>query len=347
MGYKNLGKITPTNVVSSNRITTVSGGKVIKARDGKMSTGLAFLVGELEKLNEKINEPLSTVTWARDIPVKVGGGWVEKISAMGVDYGIQGGGMEDTIISGGANQIPVIQYDMNKGLFNTHIFSAVMRINWIDMQKSQITNRSLEQMATNGIRQAYDKHQDTNVYLGFPTHDCYGLFNRPEVTVQEISTGATSKKKKWKEKTPDEILLDINTAILAGWENSGWDISAIPNHILVPYEQLNYLATTRIGELAEKTILSFLLENNVAKVNDVDLEIAAVMYAKGAGTGNSDRMVCYVNDDKFIAVEELVPLKRAITQTNPQYVSLDSVYVANLSEVEVLYDQPITYWDGI
>ena len=58
-------------------------------------------------------------------------------------------------------------------------------------------------------------------------------------------------------------------------------------------------------------------------------------------------MVCYVNDDYFIAVEELVPLKRAITETKTDTVSFDSVYVANVSEVELFYNQPITYWDGI
>lgn len=344
--YKNLGQITKAEIVKPKRMSAVSGGRVIKAKDGKMSSGLAFLVGELEKINDKLLKPLSSITWSRDLPVKVGGGWVETISAMGVNYGIQGGGASDSIITGGVNEIPVIQYDLNKGTFATHIFASVMRINWVDMQKAQITNRSLEQLAQDGIRAAYDKHMDTNVYLGFPTHNFYGLMNNPNITVQQVSDGASGKKT-FKDKTPDEILQDINTAILSGWERAEWDRDAIPNHILMPYEQLNYLATTRIGEHADKTILTFLLENNVAKVNGVELELAAVSYAKGAGVDKKDRMVVYCNDDRFIAVEELVSLKRAMTQTNTESVSFDSVYVANISEVEILYEQPITYWDGI
>lgn len=342
--YTNIGQMNGQMI--THRGFTATGGRVIKARDGKMSTGLAFLRGELEKLDEKIRQPLSTKSWTRDLPVKVGGGWVETISAMGINYGIQGGGMEDSIIAGGVNEIPVIQADMNKDVYKTHVFAAVMRVGWIDMQKSQITSRSLEQMATDGIRAAYDKHMDRNGYLGFSKYDCYGLLNNPNVTVSEVANGAGGKKT-WKDKTPDEILYDINHAILVGWERAGWDLDAIPNHIVIPYEQLNYISTTRIGELAEKTILSFLLENNTAKANGVDLEICAAMYAKGAGTGGKDRMVCYINDDYYIAVEELVPLKRAITETKTDTVSFDSVYVANVSEVELFYDQPITYWDGI
>ena len=68
---------------------------------------------------------------------------------------------------------------------------------------------------------------------------------------------------------------DINEAILLAWNASENDNAAIPNHIIMPYEQFNYLATTKVTDLAEKTILTFLLENNVAKQNGSDLVIAA------------------------------------------------------------------------
>lgn len=343
--YKNIGKYNG-GIISSSRVSgTVPAGSV-RMKDASIASGLAFLTGELEKIDNKVRQPLSTITYARDIPVKTGGGWVETLSAMGIDYGIQGGGMDDSIISNDANQIPVIQADMNKQTFKTHIFASVMRIFWVDMQRSKITGRSLEQMATDGIRAAYDKHMEKNVYLGFTKYDTYGLFNQPTVAVQNVAAGASTKKT-WKDKTPDEILKDINTAIAECWGKAEYDRSAIPNHILIPYEQLIYISTTRISEIAEETILSFLLKHNTAKANGVDLVIAATQYAKGAGVGNTDRMVCYVNDDRFIAVEELVSLNRSLTQTKTDTLSYDSVYTANISEVEVFYDQPIAYYDGI
>lgn len=343
--YKNIGKYNG-GIISSSRVSgTVPAGSV-RMKDASIASGLAFLTGELEKIDNKVRQPLSTITYARDIPVKTGGGWVETLSAMGIDYGIQGGGMDDSIISNDANQIPVIQADMNKQTFKTHIFASVMRIFWVDMQRSKITGRSLEQMATDGIRAAYDKHMEKNVYLGFTKYDTYGLFNQPTVAVQNVAAGASTKLT-WKDKTPDEILKDINTAIAECWGKAEYDRSAIPNHILIPYEQLIYISTTRISEIAEETILSFLLKHNTAKANGVDLVIAATQYAKGAGVGNTDRMVCYVNDDRFIAVEELVSLNRSLTQTKTDTLSYDSVYTANISEVEVFYDQPIAYYDGI
>ena len=57
------------------------------AYDAQMASGMAYLVGELEKVDPKIREPLSSVTWQRDIVAKTGGGWVEFTSTFEVDYG--------------------------------------------------------------------------------------------------------------------------------------------------------------------------------------------------------------------------------------------------------------------
>lgn len=342
--YKEIGTIQG-GIFSSGISGTVKDSMPMK--DAAVSTGLAFLEGELEKIDPKIRQPLSIITWPRDIPVKTGGGWVEVLSAMGVNYGIQGGGMEDSIIADGANQIPVIQFDMNKEQYRTHVFSAVMRINYIDLQRSKITGRSLEQLAQDGIRASYDKHMDRNTYLGFKQFGCFGLLNQPTVPVSNVQAGAVSKKTKWEEKTPDEILADINEAITKTWERAEFASEAVPNHILLPFKQYIYLSTTRLTELADETILSFLLKKNVAKQNGVDLVIAATQYAKGAGAGGADRMAVYVNNDRFIAMEELVPLNRIMTQPKTDTLSYDSVYAANISEVEVFYDQTISYVDGI
>lgn len=347
MAYKNMGQYNG-GIIKSRATGTVPQGAV-RTTDASITSGLTFLTGELEKVDSKIRQPLNTLTYARDLPIKTGGGWVETLSAMGIEYGMQGGGQEQSIITGGGvNEIPVIQADMSKEIFKTHAFAAVMRVFWVDVQRSKITGRSLEQMAIDGIRAAYDKHMERNAYLGFPNYDTYGLFNQPTVKVQKVADGAAgSGKKKWTEKTPDEILKDINTAIAECWANAAYDRDAIPNHILIPYEQLIYISTTRMSDIAEGTILDFLLKHNTAKANGVDLVIAATSFAKGAGVGNTDRMVVYVNDDRFIAMEELVSLNRSMTQTKTDTLSYDSVYTANISEVEVFYDQPICYYDGI
>ena len=211
---------------------------------------------------------------------------------------------------------------------------------WVDMQRGNVTGRNLDQLLRDGLRMTYDKHMDENTYVGFARYGTTGLVNNANVTITSATGNFTAI-------TPDQILGDINTAILTAWAAAGSDLDAIPNHIIMPYEQFNYIATTRIGQLAEKTILTFLLENNVAKQNGVDLYIGATAWCDGAGAGGADRMVVYCNKERYIAMDELVPLTRAMTTPNAERFSYDTAYAGNVSEVEVFYTQPIIYVDGI
>lgn len=242
----------------------------------------------------------------------------------------------------------MVQADFSKGLFKAHMIAAGTRVQWIDMQRGNMTGRNLDSLLRDGLRMTYDKHMDENTYVGFKTYGTTGLLNNPDVTVTDAEATGASSGTTFKSKTPDQILADINAAILAAWEQAEYDLDAIPNHIIMPYEQYNYLATTRVSELAEKTILTFLLENNVAKQNGSDLFIGASVWCKGAGAdGTSDRMAVYSNKERYVAMDELVPLTRAMTSPNTQYFCYDTAYAGNVSEVEVFYSQTIIYVDGI
>lgn len=346
--YKELGTFRDKDVVfgDSSAGSRYIGTAPLRMNDAAIANGGVFLASELEKLDPKISEPLKRVTYPRDIRVKVGGGWVDTIAKMYIDYGINGGSGDGAITAAGANTGNVVQAQFGKDAWKTHIYTSTLRIPFVDMQRGQIVGRSLESLLTDAIRLNYDKHQEMNVYTGFQTYGTTGIINNPDVVASGVKAGASGSTD-WDTKTPDEILADINTAIEAGWAAAEYDLSAIPNHILVPFAQFTLIQTRKVSELADKTIMTFLLENNVAKLNGSDLVIGGTSFCEGAGAGGTDRMVAYVNHDRFIAVEELVPLARTMTQPNTDKLSYDSVYMANLSEVEIFYTQPITYWDGI
>ena len=322
-------------------LNTMQGGAKPFAMDAAgIASGQAFLTSELEKRDMLVRTPLTSFTYTRDIPIRVGGGWAEYVSAMNVGYGITGGSGDNLIQAASVDGIPLIQANFGKDLWKTHVISAGTRIFWVDMQRGNMTGRNIDTLLRDGLRMSYDKHMDENTYVGFVRYGTTGLVNNPDVTI----TSATGN---WTSLTPDQILADVNNAILAAWAAAGYDLDAIPNHIILPYEQFNYIATTRIGQLAEKTILTFLLENNVTKQNGSDLYIGATAWCKGAGTGNVDRMVVYCNKERFVAMDELVPLTRAMTTPNAERFSYDTAYAGNVSEVEVFYNQTIIYVDGI
>lgn len=322
-------------------LNTMQGGVKPFAMDAAgIASGQAFLTSELEKRDMLVRTPLTSFTYTRDLPIRVGGGWAEYVSAMNVGYGITGGSGDNLVQAAAVDGIPLVQANFGKDLWKTHVISAGTRVFWVDMMRGNMTGRNIDTLLRDGLRMTYDKHMDENAYVGFATYGTTGLVNNANVTINS-ATGNFSAL------TPDQILADINDAILDAWAAAGYDLDAIPNHIIMPYEQYNYIATTRIGQLAEKTILTFLLENNVAKQNGADLFLGATSWCKGAGTGNVDRMVVYCNKERFIAMDELVPLTRAMTTPNAERFSYDTAYAGNVSEVEVFYTEPIRYVDGI
>lgn len=332
MAFKNVGATT---------LNTMPGASKPFAMDAAgIASGQAFLTSELEKRDMLVRTPLTSFTYSRDIPVRVGGGWAEFVSAMNVGYGLTGGSGEGMIGSGSADGIPMVQADFGKDLWKTHAIYAGTRVFWIDMQKGNMTGRNIDTLLRDGLRMAYDKHMDENVYAGFAKYGTTGLINNPDVVI-------TNATKTWATATPDEILEMVNNAILATWARAAYDLDAIPNHIVLPYEQYNYIATTKVTNLAEKTILTFLEENNVATKNGGDLFIGATVWCKAAGTGSTDRMVVYSNKERYVAIDELVPLTRAMTTPNAERFSYDTAYAGNVSETEVFYPETITYTDGI
>ena len=346
MSFQNMGT-TNGGVIASSMATAPGAINNVFAMDAAgVASGNAFLTSELEKRDTLIRKPLTSVTYPRDIVVQTGGGWVDYVSALSVAYGLTGGAGNSPVTAGGANGLPIVQASLDKGVYKAHVFAVALRIMFQDMQRSNFIGRSLDQLLQDGVRLSYDKHMDMSVYVGLDEYDTTGLVNNPNAVETTVAEGASSTTY-WADKTPDEILNDVNTALLTTWAAAEYDESAVPNHILLPYEEYNYIMTTKVTDLATETIFDFLMQNNVASKNGGDLFIGATRWCKGTGTSGTDRMVVYINHERFVKVEELVPLSRVMSAPNVANVCYDTAYMANISEVEIFYPQTITYWDGI
>lgn len=90
MKFQNMGTFDGGTVVSSP--ASAAAPQRFQTMDAAaIANGGAFLSSELEKRDNTIRQPLTSFTYGRDIPVRVGGGWAEFVSAMNVDYGVTGG----------------------------------------------------------------------------------------------------------------------------------------------------------------------------------------------------------------------------------------------------------------
>lgn len=308
--------------------------------------GLVFLAGELEKQDPRLLEPLTSITAPRDIDVLPGGGWVSLTSNVFVDYATTGND-EDAIIGGETTNIPVSQANITKDVFKTFTFAEILRLPLFDDLKLQQIGRSLSQILDDGLRLNHSKMIDRNVYVGISKTGTYGLVNNPNVTADYVANNAAGTSRLWSNKTPIEIMQDINDIVNQTWINSEYDLSGMATNVLIDPNSYKYITNTPITVAGTQSIKNYFLENNIATDQGRKLEIWPSRWCLGAGVGGTQRMVAYVKAVNRVNMDMTVPLSRVMTAPVVQSASYETLYAAQFSQVKFLYYQCCEYADGI
>ena len=115
----------------------------------RASDSYTFLMKELEKVDEKILEPLTGTDWPRDMPVITGGGLLESIVSVDVTYASTGRD-EDNLIFDATNDIPVVQADMSQSVARCFNFAEYM--SFLNMEKLIQCKNGLEPLKSKGLR---------------------------------------------------------------------------------------------------------------------------------------------------------------------------------------------------
>lgn len=184
-----------------------------------------------------------------------------------------------------------------------------------------------------------------NVYRGYDKVNSTGLCNSGSVMRSTAASTGTGNSTRWSAKTADQILDDINTVISGIWQSCDCASDALPNHILVPVEQFGLLVTRKVSDDSERSILTYVLENNLTNQQGGNLIISPCKWCRSIGTSGADRMVCYINDPERICFNLTQPLRRMDTEYAEMRIKIP--YIAQFSEVRFLYPATVRYMDGI
>ena len=303
-----------------------------------------FLMKQLEKVDEKILEPLTGTDWPRDMPVITGGGLLESIASVDVTYASTGTS-EDSLIFEAANDIPVMQADLSRSVARTFNFAEYMSFSSLEKEKMRQVGMDPETFLNKGIRLHCDKTLDRNVYVGFTKAGSTGLVNNASVTRISAANNAAGTSTKWEDKTADEILKDINDILYQVWQANDCSSDALPNHIILPVKQFGQLVTRKVGDGGEMSILTYVLQNNLTAQQGGNLVISPCKYCSGIGTSNADRLVAYMNQEDRICFNLTQPLRRMETEYAEMRIKIP--YICQFSEVRFLYPTTVRYMDGI
>lgn len=194
---------------------------------------------------------------------------------------------------------------------------------------------------------AYEEKVDEVALRGEPTKGLDGLINYPGVTAidaAEVSAEGGGVTTDWNEKTADQILADINSAIVGVHVDSLTVETA--DTILLPVALASMLATRRLGDTT-MTLLQFLRDNNSYTFQTGQpLTIRAVRGLETAGEGGTGRMVVYRRDPSVLKMHIPMPHRfLPVWQTGALVFDVPGIF--RLAGLEIRRPGAVRYVDGL
>lgn len=330
-----------------------------KFRDGMMtfdartidSTGV-FLINELERLDQTLHMPLSSVSWTRDIDLRedVSMGDEESSftnSAFAAMGGFSPGGK--SWISKDSNVIQGPALDIGKTISPLTLWGQEVKWSLPELASAEQVGRPIDSQKYEAMKLKWNLDMDEMTYTGDTALGVYGLFNSSVVTPVGVAQSASANGPEWIYKAPEEILADVNEVLTTAWANAAWAV--MPNRLMIPPAQYGYLTTTQINLAGDRSILKYLNENNIVAQSGGTLEILPQKWLIGLGGGEggvipstADRMVAYTKDKNRVRLP-MVPIQR----TPIEYRSLFQIttYYCRIGVVEIVYPELLAFRDGI
>lgn len=299
----------------------------------------AFLIHELERLDQTLNLPLTSQTWSRDIQLREDVSIADEISSFtNTTFAAAGtpNANGKNWISPLATAIAGVNVDIEKKGFPLELWG--MELGWtvIELNAAAQVGRPIDTQKYDGMQLKWNMDTDEQVYIGDVAKGAKGLLNLSQVT-------PTNATKTWATSTPDEIRASINQVLSNAWARSAY--SKVPEDLLIPPEQYSFLASTIVSSAGNQSLLTYLETNTIAyHQNGKPLNIRPVKWMKGRGVGGTDRMVAYTNDKKFVRFP-MVPLQSVPIQYRGLYQLV--TYYGKLGAVEPVYPETLNYMDGI
>lgn len=308
------------------------------------STG-AFLIGELERLDQTLHEPLVSYTWSRDIDLREDVSIADETSSFTNSTFAAVGGTRPNgkaWIGKDASAIASIALDIGKTANPLPLWG--MQLGWTipELESANKIGRPIDAQKFAGMQLKWNMDIDEQVYIGDEELSHFGLINSPLVSVSNVPNGANGSPS-WALKTADELLADVNLILNDAWAASAYAVC--PDKLLLPPVKFSALVSRKVSDAGNISVLEYIRQNSICNsVNGRPLDIQPLKWLTGRGTAGTDRMVAYTRDQNRVRFP-LVPLQR--TPVEFRDIRQLTTYFGRLGVVEFVYPETLAYRDGI
>ncbi|WP_253254110.1 DUF2184 domain-containing protein [Xanthomonas arboricola] len=248
-------------------------------------------------------------------------------------------------INGNADDIP--KAGTNRSQFQTGVHTAGIGYGygWEEVGRAQLLGINLPNEDAAVARRASEVMVDRVALQGDASKGFTGLFNAAGVTPVAAPTGAWGTLQAAGTATPDQIVADMNSAILNVF--NGTNTTAIADRLLLPWSKFMLISTKKMSDNSDMTILQYFLANNVyTATTGQQLTVRGLRDLDTAGAGGVARMIAYRYDANVLKLHMPMPHRfLPVYQSGP--LRWDIPGVMRLGGLDVRLPKQVVYVDGI
>ncbi len=296
---------------------------------------IAFVVSQLAYTENQVFERLyQPLQYEQFIPISgEAGEWATSVRYEIYDY--TGRGKRSSGKGRDINLVGVAYADKTFPVFNGDIGYDY---NMEELRTSAFLRRPVSDTKISAAIEGYRRHLNEVALMGDPSSNATGLFNNTLVPQGNAPTG------NWAMASPANILKDINTGITSVWTSTAFN-DQVTDVIIAPTAYA-FIASTPRSDNSDKTILQYVIENNVAKVQrGININFQPGFGLDTAGAGGTRRMMFYVKSPSRLKMHVPLPLRFLAPQFAGLAVEIPGEY--KYAAPQFYYPKSASYVDGI
>lgn len=301
---------------------------------------LAYFVNQLDNFDQRLHEPLFSVTWGRDIKLRTGISMANESTSF-TRSSFAGVGTQNATgkpwLSANSSTIAGVDVNGERIVTPLRLLGREISYTSVELERSQLLGQSIDTAKLSAMNNMYQMDTDEQVYIGDTFTGDKGLVNSTLVSTANV-TGAA-----WASATADVILAQVNEILNAAWSATGFAVC--PSELRIPPAQYSLISTRIVSTAGNQSILQYLAQNSIANnVNGRPLNIQPLKWLTGRGAGATDRMVAYSNQEDFVRFP-MVPVRRETAYY--QGIRFIAPYIWAFGAVEMVRPETVLYRDGI
>lgn len=209
-------------------------------------------------------------------------------------------------VSGMAKDIPLADVIRGQSDVNYEMAAIGYEFSLEEVNRAAMLGIPLTSLKADAAREGWAEMMYDLALIGSARKGLSGFLNSAAVVSGLVANNAGATSRLWAQKTPQEILADVDGLLTGSYIGS--KTVELANTLLLSPERMAYLNSRVMSDSNSETLLAFITRTNIyTMITKQALDIRAVRWLSTLGTGNTQRMVAYRREPRVLTFHLPMP----------------------------------------